>query len=298
MLIDAALEEYCDSLQQEGKSPQTIFIYRWNLERMINWLDSQGYCHLADINRRIIRKWGASLWSRWQAATVKTAVCAARSFLRWAESEGLCPPGLFEALEVPTIPRKIQRTLTAEEVLAIMRACDTSTPKGRRDLAIVCMLTDPGLRAGELCRLRLADLSLAQREAVITVKGGRQEMAYFGHYTTACLTTWLADRDEIAGPGVDTVFVSIGGTTPGQPLTTRGLRIVVKRLGERAGVRGVCPHAFRRAFATLATEAGAPSRLVQGMGRWSDIKMVEVYSRALRIKQQAQGYFPIDRLML
>jgi hypothetical protein len=56
----------------------------------------------------------------------------------------------------------------------------------------------------------------------------------------------------------------LGGAPLGvsRPLCVRGLRLILGRLGERAGVEGVCPHAFRPGGAAAATLAGAPSRLV------------------------------------
>ena len=97
--------------------------------------------------------------------------------------------------------------------------------------------------------------------------------------------------------GESTVFVSLGGNTPGCPLTTRGLRMNLKRLGERAGLRGVTTHAFRRGFACIATLAGAPTRTVQLAGRWSDIRMVERYTQDLERQALYEGgWSPADYL--
>ncbi len=290
------LHEYLDALRQEGKSSRTIAIYQWHLEKMLQWLDERG-CSLDTIERAVIRAWGAGLWDRWQAATVRTAVCAARSFFAWLKENGKINHDLGTALKVPTIPKKVQRTLTDEEVLTLMKACDTSTPKGCRDLAIICMLTDPGLRAAELCSLRLADLNLEQKEIIIIAKGGNQEIGYFGEYAANCLEAWLVVRQQLAVQGVQAVFVSIGGITPGMPLTARGLRTALKRLGESVGIKGVCPHAFRRSMTTLATELGAPSRVVQEMGRWKNSGEIERYSRALQVKKIVRMYLPIDHLV-
>ncbi len=290
------LQEYLDSLKQEGKSSRTIALYKWHLEKMLQWLDERGH-NLKTIDRAVVRAWGASLWDHWQAATVKTAVCAARSFFAWLREEGESDNDLSVVLKVPAVPEKMQRTLTDEEVLTLMEACDTSVPKGRRELAIICLLTDPGLRAAELCCLRLADLYLKQREVVIVAKGGDEEVGYFGKYAADCLKAWLVDRQQLATQGVKTLFVSIGGTKPGTPLTTRGLRIALKSLGESVGMEGVCPHAFRRSMSTLATELGAPSRVVQGMGRWKNSREVDRYTRALRLKKIVQMYLPVDHLV-
>ena len=95
--------------------------------------------------------------------------------------------------------------------------------------------------------------------------------------TAAALNRWIKVRR--AAPGVDALFVS---TYQGKPLTVPGLRTILRKLGEAAGIPNVSTHAFRRGFAVIATEAGAPTRVVQDAGRWSDISMVERYTLGLR----------------
>jgi len=105
------------------------------------------------------------------------------------------------------------------------------------------------------------------------------------------LRVWLEVRPAL--PGIGAFFVSVGGTTPCRSLTTRGLRIILKKLGEKAGVLDVSPHAFRRSFACIATEAGASSRVLQMCGRWEDIRMVERYTQALQAARLYQRYSPM-----
>ncbi len=173
-----------------------------------------------------------------------------------------------------------------------MDACDLETVAGRREQAIISLLVDSGLRAAELCRLRVADVALEAGVLTVIGKGGDEELVPFGDTTVRRLQAWLDVRS--AAEGVETVFVSLGGLTPGQPLTTSGLRNILRRLGKKAGLDGVSPHAFRRAFACISTEAGAPSRVVQKIGRWSDIRMVERYTKALQTRRLYKQYSPAD----
>ena len=73
-----------------------------------------------------------------------------------------------------------------------------------------------------------------------------------------------------------------------------GLQKIVEGWGLRLGVR-LSPHDLRRSFATLATIFGAPSRVVQAAGRWSDIQMVERYTRGLQLGA-ISPYFPVANL--
>ena len=129
---------------------------------------------------------------------------------------------------------------------------------------------------------------------LVVSKGGDENWGFFGKATTRRLRAWLQVRE--AAKGVGTLFVSLGGNTRGRPLTTSGLRNILRRLGEAAGIEGVSPHTFRRAFACISTEAGTPSRVLQDLGRWADIRMVERYTQALQAAKLAGHYSAVDFL--
>ena len=143
MRLDSAVEEYLTGARQEGKSPTTVRHYRWHLNRLVRWLGIREAVELAHVTRSLLRTWGAGLREEWAPATIKQAVCATRSFFAWCTEEGWLEENPALALRVPRVPRRVQRTLTDEEVRAMLRACDDS-PKGRRDAAG----TRPGVGLG------------------------------------------------------------------------------------------------------------------------------------------------------
>jgi site-specific recombinase XerD len=290
MLIREVVDDYLVAIYQAGRSDATLRQYGWHLKKTIIWLAEQGIEELQQVNKRVLREWGAGLRSKWDSATRKQAVCAARSFFGWCHEEELIELNPGRSLKVPQVKKRIQRTLTAEEVQMLIAACGPD-PIGLRNAAIVSLLTDSGLRAEELCDLRVDNLNLRGGILTVVSKGGDEDSAVFSDATARRLEAWLVVRP--AASDVNEVFVSIGGTTPRQKLTTRGLRIILRKLGKKAGVEDVSPHAFRRAFACLATEAGAPSRVLQDMGRWSDVKMIELYTQALNTVRLFRQYSPI-----
>ena len=287
------VSRYLVAARQAGKSAMTLQQYEWHLERLARWLSDRGVDDLGGVTRDLLREWGAGLWDGWAPATIKQAVCASRAFFRWSHREGIIEADLGQALTVPRVPRRAQRAMTSTEVQALLGACASDSVKGRRDAALVCLLVDTGLRAREVCRFEVGDLDLQAKMLIVVVKGGQREFVFFGETTAERLRAWLEVRP--AADGVGTVFVSVGGLTPGHPLTTRGLRMNLKRLGESVGIKGVTTHAFRRGFACIATEAGAPTRMVQLAGRWGDIRMVELYTQSLRQQElYSHGWSPAD----
>lgn len=292
MVLDEALSEYLVALCQMGRSAATVKQYRWHLVRLVDWLGSHEVEELQGISRSLLRRWGAECRDGWGPATCRQAVCAARSFCGWCRAEGWTVEDPSRALALPRVPNRVQRTLTVDEVVALLRACDCGAVIGRRDAAIVSLLVDSGLRSSELCRLRVADLDVEGGRLVVAVKGGDEKMGYFGSRTADRLRSWLEVRD--ARLGVGAVFVAVGGRYPGRGLTSHGLRVVLRRIGARAGVAGVSPHVLRRSFATLLTEGGASTRAVQVLGRWSNIQMVERYTLAVSSDALGRSYSAVD----
>lgn len=174
------------------------------------------------------------------------------------------------------------RTLSKETVRRILDSFDRSSVKGCRDYAIACLALDTGLRVNELATITIEDLKIEEREVLVKVKGGRWETAYFSAHTAHALDVWI----DLRNPKDKRLF----------QVTRDGLRVIVRRWGEKIGIK-LSPHDFRRTFAVMAIKAGAPTRLVQVAGRWSDIRMVEYYTRTIEAIDLGP-YFPTVNLYL
>lgn len=288
-----AIGDYLVAARQEGKSAATITQYGWHLEKMRLWMGERDVVRAHEVSRRLVREWGAAIREKWRPATVKQAVSAARAFFRWTAAEEGWEADPGRALAVPKVPVRLQRTLSADEIRVMLSGCDTGDLPGLRMGAMVSLLVDSGVRAAELCRLDRGDLDVEGGAMKVLGKGGGERRAYFGMITGKRLDIWLAVRPVVE---TEAIFISLGGGTPGWRLTTRGLRVILRRFGQKAGVEGVSPHAFRRAFACISTEAGAPSRVVMGAGGWSNIRMVERYTQGLQAERLYRQYSPADYL--
>lgn len=297
--IELTIREFLLAKRQEQYSPATLEKYEYRLRLLAGWLVERGVSCPAQLTRLLLREWGAALPETWQPATISHAVAVVCSWLTWLREEHLIDERLNDALRSPKRRLRMQRTLSGAEVQRLLDACDPSTSSGLREAAIVSLMVDSGLRASEVCRLGEADLVFdfpLDDELVnfvpVVGKGGDEEPVFFGTDTAIRLLDWLAVRRPAAG--VETVFISLGGNTPGHPLTRHGLGDLLERLGQQAGVPGVSPHSLRRTFAMLLEAAGHSTRHIQKLGRWSDIRMVERYTAALRA---GKGYrAPMDRL--
>ncbi len=302
------IEEFLIYLKQAGRSAWTLRQYGWHLRKLAAHLAKERITTPDEVTRHVLRRWNADLADRWSPATRRQAVAAARTFFRFLAEEGIIDDNPAAGLTLPRVPTRTQRTLTEEEIAQLLNtAAQLPSPRRERETALVALLTDSGLRAGETCRLRVTDLNIEKGMLSVVGKGNREAKALFGPETAAFLEEWIGVRNEwLSQQGLTdpaTVFVALGGPTPGRPLTTDGLRKILLRLGEKAGVEHVSPHAFRRAFATLIVVNGASTRIAQVLGRWSNVGMVERYTRALEegldgeMRELYRQISPIGRIL-
>jgi integrase len=104
-----------------------------------------------------------------------------------------------------------------------------------------------------------------------------------GDEAMAALMNYIANfRGTEPGP----LFV----TEDGGPMSRNAVRVMLVRLGEKAGVRKVFPHRFRHTFATWAIEHEARELDVQYLLGHSTPAMVRRYSATYNSEKAAQAH--------
>jgi integrase/recombinase XerD len=270
-------------------STSTRTLYAYHLSALSDWMDEQLIKPRSLTAAQLLKYLDGKSWSD---SSKNLTVCAVRAYWRWKYGKHpVCSVRIRRSEAGP------QRTLSKAEIEKLISVFNTEEPKGLRDLALVMLMVDTGLRASEICSLTMDHLDMGERLLYVRVKGDRWAPAAFFEYATSCLENWLQIRKDIAKRETKTVFCSIGGNLPGHPLTRDGLRAIFRKLGEAAGLdTPISPHALRRSFTCLAFKAGAPSRTVQLGGRWKDLSLVERYSQAMQV-QAMHPYSPANYVM-
>lgn len=221
----------------------------------------------------------------WGNSRQCVALAATQKFLRW--KYGQSHPALSARLK--RIRGKMPRTITQDIAEILLPSFDRHCAKGARDLAIASLMIDTGLRESEICNLQQADTDTEKRILQALVKGGSWEFAIFTEETAAHIEHWKRFRERLNPQSF--LFVS---TVTGNGLTPGGLYSIVREWGNKIGMPlGV--HDFRRGFATIASEGGAPDRLIMEGGRWKSTQMVMRYTRALRLEKM-RPWLPMKRI--
>jgi len=178
-------------------------------------------------------------------------VTAVRCLLRWALSTGRIDRDLAPGiLKPPGTKRSLPRGVGADQVAALLGACDPATAIGARDLALVLVLVRLGLRAGEAAGLRLDDIDWTKGQVTVTGKG-REHTLPLPVDVGQALEAWLRLRP----PALDrAVFVRMNA--PRQMMTTSGISGVVARLSGLAGIDPIYAHRLRHTAAMGVLASG------------------------------------------
>ncbi len=193
----------------------------------------------------------------WAPKTVQHMLWSLRSLLGFLFLEGLISEALADA--VPSVRSYsaggLPDPVTAIDARRLVDSCDTSTPVGLRDRAVLMLLSRLGLRTGEVTGLGLDDLDWRAGEVIVTGKGGRVDRLPLPVDVGECLVDYLRQgRPEAAS--TRRLFVSM--VAPFGPLSRTGaMNNIVASAARRAGIERVAPHQLRHGAATQMLAAGA-----------------------------------------
>lgn len=179
-----------------------------------------------------------------------------------------------ELIETPKRSRHLPEVLSTDEIDRILAAIDNSTPKGRRDQAMIELLYSCGLRVSELITLRVGDLFFGEGYIRVIGKGNKQRLVPISEVARERICRYLDERQP-ARSGEEVLFLN----NRGRQLTRVMIFTILKEAAHRAGIeRAISPHTLRHSFATHLLEGGAGIRQVQELLGHESILTTEIYT--------------------
>ena len=254
---EVLLGEYCTYLAGErGLADGTARKYAGHLRSFLSERTVGDYVKLENITPADVRSFLLSTRAGCSVGTAKRVVTALRSFLCWCFREGLVPIQLD--IFVPSVAgsrlASLPVGLNASGLARLLVSCDRRTAIGRRNAAIITLLGRLGLRAGEVCALRLEDLDWRSGELVVTGKGRRTERLPLPVDVGEVVAAYLR-RGRPKTAQVRSVFVRV--RAPHRALTPGAVTNAVQQAATRAGLGKVSARTLRKTAATQMVRAGS-----------------------------------------
>lgn len=288
------------AVESENSSPKTLRLYEGRHKQFLTFLLSQGReppFELDDLNAASLRR--AAIWVRERSKGSRGGESAARALVTtlkttsaWLADEGFIDADLVARVKRPRVTTVARAPFSQQEVRELVHAA-MDTRSASRDVAIIHLLLDTGMRVGGLCSVLLADVDMREHRLTLRLKGGRQHALYFGSSerrdggrTVRALKSYLVERAATVARWQDRgqhgrdrghLFLAFDGW----PLTEHGVRGIMNRLAADTHLDpgSVYPHRFRHTFATwyLVRHAGDETGLRGILGHLSD-DMYRVYA--------------------
>lgn len=262
---------------ERNYSPNTIDAYRHDLHLLLIHLSGQGLTP-TDVKLDDLQRFAAWIHERGIGAKSQARILSGvRTFYHYLVVDGYLEVDPTELLESPHLPKHLPEYLTTEEVDRLEAAIDLTSAEGHRNRAIIEVFFSCGLRVSELVELKLSNLFLNERFMRVVGKGGKERLVPISQRAVGELELWFDDRRRMRiKPGEDDyVFLN----RRGHHLTRTMILIMVKRLGEAAGIKKtLSPHTLRHSFATALLRGGADLRVIQVLLGHADIATTEIYT--------------------
>jgi integrase/recombinase XerD len=293
--LGANVKSFLDYLNVEaGLSNNTILAYGRDLIGFLRYCRSGGISELLQIKPTVIQSYLRTLTKdNRDESSVKRALAAIRTFLRFGRLTGLVENDWTAILEGPKLWQKLPMVCSKQQVLNLLDAPSPKEPFYLRDKAMLELLYATGVRASELANLRTSSLNLDIGYLRCVGKGNRERVIPVGKAAIGSITEYLTKlRPRLVKP---TSFDFLLLSRTGRPLGRIDIWRLVKRYAIRAGMsRNLTVHTLRHCFATHLLAGGADLRSVQEMLGHVDIATTQIYTHVdhERLRNIHKKYHP------
>jgi integrase/recombinase XerD len=264
---------------ERGLGANSVSAYRRDLQDFERRLEpgAPDQIGLEDVLRWLALRTADGIGARSQA---RGLVALRGLFRHLADEHGLLtdPTAL---VEMPRIGRLLPKTLSLDEVEALLAAPDRSDPVGLRDAAMLEVLYATGLRVSELVGLRVDQVHLEAGFVRVLGKGRKERIVPLGDVAREAVERYLSTARRAPRRATEALFIS----RLDRGLTRQGFFKILRAVALKAGIaRSVSPHQLRHAFATHLLERGADLRSLQLMLGHADIGTTEIYTHLSRAR--------------
>lgn len=266
---------------EQGLSEHTLRAYRSDLRQYAAWLGARDR-RMAEASRQYLLQYLAERAAAGgKSRSTARLLSSLRRFYRYLLREGVISVDPSQRIDMPKLGRPLPKSLTEDQVEALLKAPDTGSPEGGRDRAMLEVLYATGLRVTELVGLRLDQINLRQGVLRIVGKGNRERLVPMGEEAADWLQRFLGSaRGELLhGRQSDFAFP----TRRSDHMTREAFWHRIKRHAGTAGIaQNISPHSLRHAFATHLLNHGADLRVVQMLLGHSDVSTTQIYTHVAR----------------
>jgi integrase/recombinase XerD len=279
---DPVVNRFLEAVWMErGLSPNTLAAYRADLTALGRWLDQRDIPIVKTSRNDLLGFIAFRVEAGARPRSTARQLSSFRRFFRYLVREGIVRDDPTAQIAMPKIGRSLPKSLSEEEVEALLTAPAVTDPLGHRDRTMLEVLYATGLRVSELVNMKHNQVNLTQGVLRIVGKGNRERLIPLGEEAVRWLQQFIggARLEILLERQTDFLFP----TRRGDKMTRQAFWHIIKRYARKAGVqKELSPHTLRHAFATHLLNHGADLRVVQMLLGHSDLSTTQIYTHVAR----------------
>ena len=284
--MDEQLPAFLSYLEQEYQySENTVAAYRNDLHQFLEYLERPTGASLStwsDVTVADIQAYLAHMKHKDQpyaSSTIARKVAAIKSFFNYLAAQAVISDNPTVEIESPKVKKRLPQTLTPSEVERLLEApAGGETAKNLRDLSLLNVLYETGMRVTEVVSLQLEDVDVEHATLSSPTRQGEARAIPIAETTLTLLAHYLAHgRPQLAGdPTERALFLNHRG----EKLTRQGLWLIIKGYARQAGLNtDVTPHTLRHSFAVHRLSRGLKLEEIQHLLGHANISTTQIYAQ-------------------
>lgn len=292
--LSGQLKAFLLSCKVDELSSVTIRDYEQKIGSFVSFCSELGVRTPNEVTANHIRMFLLKLQERCKPYSIHDYYGCVKRFFNWLVAEEMLEQNPMRNIRPPRYPKEIITPFKVEQVKDLLLLCNDSF-LGMRNRAIILTFVDTGLRLSEMANIQLKDIDFDRGVIKVVGKGAKERIVGIGKTAQKALLKYLLIRRD----NLPCLWV----TEERRPMKFRGIQIMIRRLGKRAGLKNVrcSPHTFRHTFGTHAMLNGASEREVQLLLGHSSDRMTKRYTATItseNVVGRHSQFSPVDKMNL
>lgn len=291
--MEEQLLAFLSHLQQEYRySENTIAAYRNDLSQFLEYVESHSGSKLNDwsaVAEDDIEAYLTYMKHKDQpyaSSTIARKVAAIKSFYNYLAAEGIVSDNPTLDIDSPKVKKRLPQTLSPTEVERLLESPSSiNTPKNLRDVTLLNILYETGMRVTEVVSIQMEDIDLKHAILSSPTRQGEAREIPLEDSTRALLVEYIAEgRPQLAKSKAErALFLNHRG----EKLTRQGLWLIIKGYARQAGLNTeVTPHTLRHSFAVHRLNKGSKLEDIQHLLGHANISTTQIYMQMEQVEEE------------
>ncbi|MCA9866726.1 MAG: tyrosine recombinase [Anaerolineales bacterium] len=291
--MEEQLLAFLSHLQQEYRySENTIAAYRNDLSQFLEYVESHSGSKLSDwsaVGEEDIEAYLTYMKHKDQpyaSSTIARKVAAIKSFYNYLAAEGIVSDNPTIDIDSPKVKKRLPQTLSPAEVERLLESpSNINTPKNLRDVTLLNILYETGMRVTEVVSIQMEDVDLKHAILSSPTRQGEAREIPLEDSTQALLVEYITEgRPQLAKSKAErALFLNHRG----EKLTRQGLWLIIKGYARQAGLNTeVTPHTLRHSFAVHRLNKGSKLEDIQHLLGHANISTTQIYTQMEQVEEE------------